>query len=108
MKTNFKARSIYVRTEEHIKAHLFTVYLTLALFVYLKKKYNLNDFTDEELFVGIRNYELDKINDDLYRIISCELSTIKILEKLNLEFLLFKNVSNKKIFDALRIASKSD
>ena len=108
MKTNFKARPIYVRTEEHIKAHLFTVYLALVLFVYLKKKYNLNDFTDEELFAGIRNYELDKINDDLYRIISCELSTLKMLEKLNLEFLLFKNVSNKKIFDALRIASKSD
>ena len=66
------------------------------MIMFIDKKYNLNDFTDEELFAGIRNYELDKINDDLYRIISCELSTIKMLEKLNLEFLLFKNVSNKK------------
>lgn len=54
MKTNMKARPIFVRKPAHIKAHLFTVYLAICLMSHLKLKYNIKG-TNEEFFTSLRN-----------------------------------------------------
>ena len=38
MKTNLEGRPIFVQTKEHIKGHLFTVYLALLLISFIKKR----------------------------------------------------------------------
>ena len=49
------ARPIFVYKPEHIKAHLFTVYVALTLLMYIKKKY-ASSITSEELIEEIRRY----------------------------------------------------
>ena len=55
MKTGMDARPIFVYKPEHIKAHLFTVYVALTLLMYIKKKY-ASSITSEELIEEIRRY----------------------------------------------------
>ena len=43
MKTEFKARPVYVRREDRIKAHFLTCYLSLLIYRLLEKK--LDDYT---------------------------------------------------------------
>lgn len=96
MKTNMEARPIYVRTKEHIKSHLYTVYLALVLMTYLKNVYSLES-TNEELFNSIRNFDFVKINDDLYRIIFMNKSVKELIEKIGLKELNYKNHTYKNI-----------
>ena len=39
MKASMNARPVFVRTAEHIRGHLFTVYVALTLVMYARKKY---------------------------------------------------------------------
>ena len=62
MKTDLDGRPLYVRTPEHIKAHLFTVYLALTLVMYVQRKY-AQGMTSDRLFKAIRRYALCRLDD---------------------------------------------
>lgn len=68
MKADLRGRPIYVRTAEHIRAHLFTVYLALTLVMYVQRKYAAG-MTSERLFKAIRKYSLCRLGgkEDVYR-----------------------------------------
>lgn len=53
MKTSMSARPIFVRTAEHIRGHLFTVYVALTIVMYLRKKY-ASDMTPDRFMEAIR------------------------------------------------------
>lgn len=53
MKTDFKSRPAYVRTDNRIKAHFMTCFLSLILFRYLEKALG-NRYTYEEILDTIR------------------------------------------------------
>lgn len=53
MKTDFKSRPAYVRTETRIKAHFMTCFLSLVLFRYLEKKLDYK-YTCEEILDTLR------------------------------------------------------
>lgn len=54
MKTDFKSRPAYVRTEIRIKAHFMTCFLALILFRYLEKKLDYK-YTCEDILDTLRN-----------------------------------------------------
>lgn len=68
MKTDLEGRPLYVRTPEHIRAHLFTVYLALTLVMYVQRKYAAG-MTSDRLFKAIRRYSLCRLGgkEDVYR-----------------------------------------
>lgn len=53
MKTDFKSRPAYVRTESRIKAHFMTCFLSLVLFRYLEKKLEYK-YTCEDILETLR------------------------------------------------------
>lgn len=63
MKSSLKARPIYVRKPEHIKAHLMIVYLALTLLMYIRAKY-VPEMTSERLLAAIRNYTMTEFSAD--------------------------------------------
>lgn len=54
MKTDFKARPVYLSRDERVKAHFMTCFLALVLFRYLEKKLE-NRFTCEEILGTLCN-----------------------------------------------------
>ena len=54
MRTDFKSRPAYVRTENRIKAHFMTCFLALVLFRYLEKKLEYK-YTCEDILETLRN-----------------------------------------------------
>ena len=62
MKTGMDAHPIFVRTPEHIRAHLFTVYIALTLLMYIQGRY-AKDMTTEKLLQAIRNYVICRFDD---------------------------------------------
>lgn len=54
MKTDFKSRPAYVRTDTRIKAHFMTCFLSLILFRYLEKKLDYK-YTCEDILDTLRN-----------------------------------------------------
>ena len=54
MKTDFKSRPAYVRTENRIKAHFMTCFLSLVLFRYLEQKLEYK-YTCEDILETLRN-----------------------------------------------------
>lgn len=53
MKTDFKSRPAYVRTDSRIQAHFMTCFLSLILFRYLEKALDYN-YTCEEILTTLR------------------------------------------------------
>lgn len=53
MKTDFKARPVYLKRDDRIKAHFTTCFIALTLYRYLEKKLDLN-YTSSEIIQGLR------------------------------------------------------
>jgi len=64
IKTDFKARPVYVRREDRIKAHFLVCYMALLLFRILEKKINTDQkqYTAGEIIKSLRDYRLLKVN----------------------------------------------
>ena len=57
MKTEFKSRPVYVRLEEHIKAHFLTCFIALVIYRLLEKQLK-EAFTCAEIVKALRSMEL--------------------------------------------------
>ena len=64
MKSEFKARPVYLSREDRIKAHFTTCFLALVIFRYLEKKLD-EKYTVSQIIETLRNYNLIK-KDDSY------------------------------------------
>ena len=54
MKTDFKARPVYLQTEDHIRAHFLTCFIALMIYRILEKKLK-EAFTCEEIIDTLKN-----------------------------------------------------
>lgn len=68
MKTDFKARPVYLKRDERIKAHFLTCFLALLLYKYLEKKVNRGGkhFTTEEIVDTLRSMDFLSISGEGY------------------------------------------
>ena len=65
MKTDFKSRPAYVRTENRIKAHFMTCFLSLVLFRYLEQKLEYK-YTCEDILETLRDMNFLLISGEGY------------------------------------------
>lgn len=93
MKTNLEGRPIFVQTKEHIKGHLFTVYLALLLISLMKKKY-AKDITFDSLFCSLRNSEVDEIGNGVYKSLYWDENLSKLSSRMELDQLSYEYLSN--------------
>ena len=63
MKSEFKARPVYLSREDRIKAHFLTCFLSLVIFRYLEKKLD-EKYTISEIIETLKNYNLNLIGND--------------------------------------------
>ena len=63
MKSEFKARPVYLSREDRIKAHFTTCFLALVIFRYLEKKLD-EQYTVSEIIETLKNMNLLKDDDD--------------------------------------------
>lgn len=54
MKTDFKARPVYLRTEDHIRSHFLTCFIALVIYRILEKKLQ-EEYTCEEIIDTLKN-----------------------------------------------------
>lgn len=68
MKTDFKARPVYLKRDERIKAHFLTCFLALLLYKYLERKVNRGGrhFTTEEIVDTLRSMDFLSISGEGY------------------------------------------
>ena len=105
MKSEFKARPVYLSREDRIKAHFTTCFLSLVIFRYLEKileeKYTINEIVDILKEYNFREfagfgyvplYTPTKLTDELHN---------KFLINTNKEIIDYKNM--KKIFKQSKI-----
>ncbi|MBR6475823.1 MAG: transposase [Lachnospiraceae bacterium] len=64
MKTEFKARPVYLRREDRIKAHFLTCFISLFIFRILEKKLN-EKYTCEEVVDALRDMNMYRPGDKL-------------------------------------------
>ena len=64
MKTEFKARPVYLQKEERIKAHFLTCFLALFLFRILEKKLE-EKYTCEEIIETLRTMQMARPGEKL-------------------------------------------
>lgn len=64
MKTDFKARPVYLQTEEHIRAHFITCFLSLVIYRILEKKLG-EAYTCEEILDTLRNMVMARPGEKL-------------------------------------------
>lgn len=95
MKTDMQARPIYVRKKEHISAHLFSVYMALTIICILKKKY-LNQFTTDEIFTALRNYDFVSLDDLTYQTSYMDEVIKTLINKMSLD-IQYKYIEKKRI-----------
>ena len=62
MKSSMDARPIFVRTAEHIRGHLFTVYVALTLLMYIRKRY-APGVTPDQLIEAIQRTGLATLDE---------------------------------------------
>ncbi len=62
MKSEFKARPVYLSREDRIKAHFLTCFLSLVIFRYLEKKLD-EKYTVSEIIDTLKKFELKNEND---------------------------------------------
>ena len=65
MKHEFSARPVYLRKDVRIEAHFTVCFLALVIFRYLEKRLK-NQFTCEQITVGLRKMKLLKLKDAGY------------------------------------------
>ena len=65
MKSEFKARPVYLQKEERIRAHFLTCFLSLLVFRTLEKKLN-EAFTVEEIIKTLQNMNFCRIDKTGY------------------------------------------
>lgn len=65
MKTDFKARPVYLKRDDRIKAHFMTCFLALTLFRYLEKRLN-NKYTSNEIINGLKNMNFYNVPGEGY------------------------------------------
>lgn len=65
MKTDFKARPVYLQNENRIKAHFLTCYLALLVFRILEQKVNTDEthFSASNIINTLKNMNLFKLKD---------------------------------------------
>ena len=61
MKTEFEARSVYVRRDDRVKAHFMICYLSLLLYRLLEKKIG-NNYTTEQIIETLRPMKMTLLN----------------------------------------------
>ena len=62
MKSEFKARPVFLSREDRIKAHFTTCFLALVLFRYLEKKLD-EKYTSSQIIETLKKYEFKNEND---------------------------------------------
>lgn len=65
MKTEFKSRPVYVRLEDHIKAHFLTCFISLILLKYLEKRIK-KPYSCEKLIATLRGMNVREVVGDGY------------------------------------------
>lgn len=65
LKTDFKARPVYLSRDDRIKAHFTTCFLSLTIFRYLEKNLN-NTFTSTEIIEQLRNMNFYSVPGEGY------------------------------------------
>lgn len=65
MKSEFKARPIYLSRDDRIKAHFMTCFITLLIYRLLEKKLD-GKFTCHQIIDGLRNMNFQKIRGEGY------------------------------------------
>ena len=93
MKTNLEGRPIFVQTKEHIKGHLFTVYLALLLISLIKKKYAW-DITFDSLFHSLRSSEVDEISNGIYKTVYWDENLARLSNRMRLDQLSYEYLNN--------------
>lgn len=63
MKSEFKARPVFLTRDDRIKAHFTTCFLALVIYRYLEKKLE-DKFTTAEIIETLRSYNLKKENSE--------------------------------------------
>ena len=98
MKSEFKARPVYLSREDRIKAHFLTCFLSLVIFRYLEKKLD-EKYTVSQIISTLKDMNLSLINNDYIPTYTRTDITDSLHEKLNFrtdyEISSFKNI--KKI-----------
>ena len=64
MKTDFKARPVYLQTEDHIRAHFITCFIALMIYRILEKKLG-EAYTCEDIIDTMRNMIMSRSGDKL-------------------------------------------
>lgn len=100
MKTNMAARPIFVRTTEHIRAHLFSVYVALVLVCYLKLRFKLKQ-TEDRLFDSLRNYEFADMQKGTFMTLRYDEDINELMEGAGLVLLRYRYLSWKKVKEAI-------
>jgi transposase len=65
MKSEFKARPVYLSKDDRIQAHFTTCFISLIIFRFLEKKLE-EKFTCHEIISGLRDMEFFEIKDEGY------------------------------------------
>ncbi|GAB6171074.1 IS1634 family transposase [Paradesulfitobacterium aromaticivorans] len=65
MKSEFRARPVYLSREDRIKAHFTTCFISLIIYRLLEKKLN-SKFTCSEIINGLRDMNFYKVKDEGY------------------------------------------
>jgi transposase len=65
MKSEFKARPVYLSRDDRIKAHFATCFLSMAIYRFLEKKLD-NKFTTCEIIHGLRDMNFCEVKGDGY------------------------------------------
>ena len=65
MKSEFKARPVYLSRDDRIKAHFTTCFLALTIYRYLEKRLD-NKFTNHEIITGLRNMNFYSVPTEGY------------------------------------------
>ena len=68
MKTDFKARPVFLKRDDRIKAHFLTCFLSLLIYKYLEKKVNRGErhFSTDEIITTLRNMNFLHIDGEGY------------------------------------------
>ena len=64
MKTEFRARPVYLRNEDRIKAHFITCFIALTIYRLLEKKLG-EKFTCEEIIETLKNMNMNRPGEKL-------------------------------------------
>jgi hypothetical protein len=100
MKTDMSGRPIYVRTPEHIRAHLVTVYIAIALLSVIRGKY-LKGVPDPQIFDSLRKYSLVSEGDLGYRTVTRDANVGRLIKAMDMGELAHRYITRKGVRSAI-------